>query len=170
MGPHAGRRSRGPFICRDGITVFCVHPLRRQPLPGMETLWQGIRTLGAACLRSGHGRDSGCRGMMRGRGWCVDRSLSPISLINGAVPRLRAWKKRWVRPRRMAPAQSRSAGPVPGESGENSADNRAGWRGDCKGCHACDVGGGRHVSVRLSPMGDFANTRRRSGGGCPTLC
>ncbi len=53
-----------------------VHPLRRQPLPGTETPWQGVRTLGGVCLRSGQGRTSGCRGMVRGQVCCIDR-LSP---------------------------------------------------------------------------------------------
>ncbi len=51
-----------------------VHPLRRQPLPGTETPWQGVRTLGGVRRRSGQGRGSGCRGMMRGWVCCVDRA------------------------------------------------------------------------------------------------
>ena len=93
MGAHAGRRAPGAIRCGPGddagemMMVGAVRGPDRGPgqgsgrVPPFEAsapardgdAWQGIRTLGGVCLRSGQGRGSGWRGMMGCREWCIDR-------------------------------------------------------------------------------------------------
>ena len=54
-GDDAGKVTMGQFMVLTG-GLSDVHPSKRQPLPGTENLWQGMRTLGRVCRQSGHGR------------------------------------------------------------------------------------------------------------------